>query len=47
MQEMNSNEIKENKNIIKCIYKQIRRGCRRKICYNIYCNNNLICKESN
>ena len=39
---------KENKNkeAIKYIYKQIRQGCLRKICYNIYCRNNLICRKS-
>jgi len=31
---------------IKVIYKQIREGCQRKICYNIYCHNNLISKKS-
>lgn len=34
--------IKKDKNTIKVIYKQIREGCQRKICYNIYCHNNLI-----
>ena len=40
--------IKENKKqlIIKLIYKQIRVGCQRKICYNIYCKNNLISNKS-
>ena len=31
---------------IKDLYKQIRKGCQRKICYNIYCYNNLIGRES-
>ena len=35
-----------NKEIIKCLYKQIRQGCLRKTCYNIYCRNNLICRRS-
>ena len=42
-------EKEQEKNIklkIKSIYKQIRLGCKRKICYNIYCHNNLICKKS-
>ncbi len=37
---------KNNKSSIKSIYKQIRNGCSRKICYNIYCHNNLICNKS-
>lgn len=35
-----------NKEIIKSLYQQIRKGCPREICYNIYCFNNLICKKS-
>lgn len=35
-----------NKPLIKTLYKQIREGCSRKICYNIYCHNNLICNKS-
>ena len=34
--------LKKDRNAIKVIYKQIREGCKRKICYNIYCHNNLI-----
>ena len=29
------------------IYKQIKNGCCRKICYNIFCGKNLLCKKSN
>ena len=47
---MNSINIKnEEKNDclnIKALYKQIRKGCQRKICYNIFCHNNLIGRES-
>ena len=35
-----------NKSLIISIYRQIREGCQREICYNIFCYNNLICKES-
>jgi len=38
--------IKKERNTIKAIYKQIREGCKRKICYNIYCHNNLISIKS-
>ena len=34
------------KNIIE-IFNQIKKGCSRKVCYNIYCGKNLICKKSN
>ena len=50
---MTNKEIKHNKiqdsikNEILTIYQQIKKGCNRKICYNIYCSNNLICKISN
>jgi hypothetical protein len=39
---------KENQDndIIKSLYKQIKDGCPRKICYNIYCHHNLICSKS-
>ena len=45
--EPNKEEIEKilKQNIIK-IFKQIKQGCSHKICYNIYCFNNLICKES-
>ena len=42
---MNSKE-NNNNEIIKYLYKQIKQGCQRKICYNIYCRNNLICRKS-
>ena len=29
------------------IFNQIKKGCRRKICYNIFCSKNLLCKDSN
>ena len=47
MQEINGNKSEEKKKMIIYLYKQIRKGCQRKICYNIYCYNNLLCKESN
>lgn len=28
------------------IFNQIKKGYTHKICYNIYCSNNLICKKS-
>ncbi len=37
---------KLKENILK-IFKQIKTGCCRKICYNIYCGKNLLCKKSN
>ena len=47
---MKKSKKKEEKKIdkltIKLLYKQIRSGCKRKNCYNIYCNNNLICNKS-
>ena len=40
----------EIKNILKrntiTIFNQIKKGCKHKTCYNIYCANNLICKSS-
>ena len=42
----NINSDKNEKFNIKIIYHQIKEGCKRKICYNIYCNNNLICQKS-
>jgi len=46
--ETNKEEIKKKlkENILK-IFKQIKNGCCRKICYNIYCGKNLLCKKSN
>ena len=32
---------------IQKILKQIKKGCSRKICYNLLCVNNIICKNSN
>ena len=37
---------KMDNNIIKTLYKQIRDGCSRKVCYNKYCHHNLICNQS-
>ena len=44
---IDKNELNEKlkKNIL-IIYNQIRNGCRRNICYNIYCKNNLYCQLS-
>ena len=46
--EPNKEEIQKKlkENILK-IYKQIKNGCCRKICYNIFCGKNLLCKKSN
>ena len=46
--EPNKEEIQKilKQNIIK-IFSQIKKGCPRKVCYNIYCLNNLLCKDSN
>jgi hypothetical protein len=46
--EANKEEIQKilKQNIIK-IFNQIKKGCSRKVCYNIYCFNNLLCKDSN
>ena len=46
--EPNKEEIQKilKKNIIE-IFNQIKKGCSRKVCYNIYCGKNLICKKSN
>ena len=46
--EPNKEEIQKilKKNIIE-IFNQIKKGCSRKDCYNIYCGKNLVCKKSN
>jgi len=46
--ESNKEEIQKKlkENILK-LFKQIKNGCSRKICYNIYCGKNLLCKKSN
>ena len=46
--EPNKEEIQKilKKNIIE-IFNQIKKGCSRKVCYNIYCGKNLVCKKSN
>ena len=33
-------------NLLK-IFSQIKKGCSRKICYNLLCVSNIICKNSN
>ena len=45
--ETNKEEIQKKlkQNILK-IFNQIKNGCSRKICHNIYCAKNLICKHS-
>lgn len=47
VKEPNKEEIQKvlKQNIIK-IFNQIKKGCKRKVCYNIYCINNSICKDS-
>ena len=44
---INKIELKEKlkENII-IINNQIKKGCEREICYNIYCKNNLFCQLS-
>lgn len=46
--EPNKEEIQKilKQNILK-IFNQIKKGCSRKICYNIYCGKNIVCKNSN
>ena len=45
--EPNKEEIQKilKNNILK-IFNQIKKGCSKKICYNIYCGKNIICKHS-
>ena len=47
VKEPNKAEIQKilKENILK-IFTQIKKGCSRKVCYNIYCGKNLICKKS-
>ena len=47
-EELNKEEIQKSlkSNIIK-IFNQIKKGCSRNICFNIYCAKNLLCKKSN
>lgn len=44
----NKEEIEKilKKNIL-FMFNQIKNGCSRKVCYNILCGKNLICKQSN
>ena len=46
--EPNKKEIEKilKQNILK-IYNQIKKGCSKNVCYNIYCYKNLLCKNSN
>ena len=46
--EPNKTEIKKilKQNILK-LFSQIKKGCRRDICYNTLCANNYLCKCSN
>ena len=46
--EPNKEEIQKilMQNILK-IFNQVKKGCSHKICYNIFCFNNLLCKDSN
>lgn len=43
----NKEEIQKilRQNILK-LFNQIKKGCSRKICYNVYCAKNLVCKNS-
>ena len=47
-EELNKEEIQKSlkSNIIK-IFNQIKKGCSRNICFNIYCAKNLLCKKIN
>jgi hypothetical protein len=47
LKEPNKAEIQKilKQNILKN-FNQIKNGCSRNICYNIYCAKNLICKQS-
>lgn len=46
--EPNKQEIQKKlkENILK-IYNQIKKGCCRNICFNTFCNKNLVCQKSN
>ena len=46
--EPNKEEIQKilKQNLLK-IFSQIKKGCMRKICYNMLCANNIVCKNSN
>lgn len=45
--QINKEEIQKKlkENIIK-LFKQIKTGCQRKICSNIFCGKNLLCQKS-
>ena len=47
-EELNKDEIQKalKTNIIK-IFNQIKKGCSRNICFNIFCAKNLLCQKSN
>lgn len=46
--EPNKEEIQKilKQNLLK-LFSQIKKGCKRKICYNTLCANNYMCKYSN
>ncbi len=48
IQKPNKEEIQKilKKNILS-MFNQVKNGCSRKVCYNIFCGKNLICKQSN
>ena len=45
--EPNKEEIQKilKQNILK-LFAQMKKGCKRNICYNIYCAKNILCKNS-
>jgi AAA+ superfamily predicted ATPase len=45
--EPNKEEIQKilKQNILK-LFAQMKKGCKRNICYNTYCANNILCKNS-
>ena len=47
-EELNKDEIQKalKSNILK-IFNQIKKGCSRNICFNIFCAKNLLCQKSN
>jgi len=47
-EELNKEEIQKalKSNIIK-MFNQIKKGCSRNICFNIFCAKNLLCQKSN
>lgn len=45
--EPNKEEIQKilKQNLLK-LFAQVKKGCKRKICYNLFCANNFMCKNS-